>query len=48
MGVPYDLANAAIRISTSWATTEVEIQSALAALKRVIAAARPSRVPQVA
>lgn len=38
MGVPYDLANAAIRISTSRATTEVEIQSALAALKRVIAA----------
>ena len=48
MGVPYDLANAAIRISTSRMTTEVEIQSALAALNRVIAAARASRVPQIA
>lgn len=43
MGVPYDLANAAIRISTSRMTTEVEIHSTLAALKRIIAAARASR-----
>lgn len=43
MGVPYDLANSAIRISTSRMTTEVEIHSTLAALKRIIAAARASR-----
>jgi len=47
MGVPYDLANAAIRISTSRMTTEEEIQSVIAVLKRVIVAAR-SRLPQIA